>query len=249
MKTKYENAFDNYIKDYDMNEKQTRYKYYHSYRVEELMEKLAKELKLNEKEIEVAKVIGLLHDIGRFEQIKKYESCSDVDTGVDHADESCVYLFDEGHIKDFYDDSSYYEIIKDAIKNHNKFAIDDKVKGKNLFFSKMIRDMDKVDIYRVITQEYNYEYDINEVSKEVLDSFNKEITVDSHFKKTKTDVIYSFFAFIYDINFKESYVILKNGKYFEDLCTVIIPKENSVSIFNELKERIIKYIDKKIETN
>ena len=44
MKTKYENAFDDYVSSYDLNEKRIRYKYHHSYKVEELIndEKLRK---------------------------------------------------------------------------------------------------------------------------------------------------------------------------------------------------------------
>ena len=160
MKNKLENAFDNYLKNYDMNKKQIRYKYHHSYRVKDLMKKLSDNLQLSDKEKEVAEVIGLLHDIGRFEQIKKYGDCSDTKTGIDHADESCIYLFDNGHIRDFYDDEEYYKIIEYAIKNHNKFEIDSNLDEKSLFFTKMIRDMDKVDIYKVITDEYKYVFDV-----------------------------------------------------------------------------------------
>lgn len=245
MKTRLEKAFDNYISNYDMNVKQIRFKYHHSYRVKELMKKLALDLNLSKKEIELAEVIGLLHDIGRFEQIKKYGDCSDVKTGIDHADESCIYLFDEGHIKDFYDDEKYYEIIKDAIKNHNKYIIDKKLSGKSLLFTKMIRDTDKIDIYRVISEEYTYTYDTKEISKEVLDTFNKKKTIDTHLRKSKTDTIYTYFAFIYEINFKESYKILKNGKYLEKLIPIITPTEDSVEEFEKLKEKVLNYVNKK----
>ena len=245
MKTRLEKAFDNYVSNYDMNVRQINFKYYHSYRVKDLMKKLAIDLNLSKKEIEVAEVIGLLHDIGRFEQIRKYGECSDVRTGIDHADESCIYLFDEGHIKDFYDDEKYYEIIKDAIKNHNKYIIDKKLCGKNLLFTKMIRDTDKIDIYKVLSEEYTYTYDIKEINKEVLDTFNKKKTIDTHMKITKTDTVYTYFAFVYDINFKESFKILKNGKYLEDLISVIIPTEESVEEFEKLKEKVSNYINKK----
>ena len=174
MKSKFEQAFDNYIKNYDMNVKQIRYKYHHSYRVKELMLKLATILNLSDKEKEVAEVIGLLHDIGRFEQIRKSGDCSDVKSGIDHADESCIYLFDNNHIKDFYDDEKYYEIIKKAIKNHNKYKIEPNLKEIELLFVNMIRDMDKVDIFKVIADEYSFVYDKNEISKEVIDTFNSK---------------------------------------------------------------------------
>ena len=156
MKKKSELAFDKYISNYDKSVKQIRFKYFHSYRVEKLMKKLAIALGLSKEEVKIAELIGLLHDIGRFEQIKKYGDCSDVKTGIDHADESCIYLFDNNHIRDFIEDDKYDSIIEDAIKYHNKIKIDDSIVGKNLLFSKMIRDMDKVDIYRVLSEEYSF---------------------------------------------------------------------------------------------
>ena len=248
MSTKLEQAFDNYIKNYDLNNVKIKWKYYHSYKVKELMKELSYRLDLTEKETEVAEVIGLLHDIGRFEQIRLTNSFSDIKNGIDHADESCVYLFDQGHIKDFYDDEDYYEIIKDAIKNHNKLAIDDKVTGKNLLFSKMIRDMDKVDIYRVLSEKYSYEYDKDDATKEVLDSFNNEKSIDTKLLKTRTDRVYSFLAFIYDINFKESFNIFKENNCVDKVFPIIKAKENSKQELEQLINKIKKYIDKKIET-
>lgn len=246
MKGKLEKTFDKYVSNYDMNVNPVRYKYYHSYRVRDLMEILAKKLNLNKKEIEVAKVIGLLHDIGRFEQIRIHNSCSDVKTGMDHADESCIYLFDKGHIKDFYDDESYYDIIKDAIKNHNKYSIDKKVKGKNLLFSKMIRDMDKVDIYRVISEEFKTTYNYIDVSKDVIDMFNDMRPIHSELLKNKTDSVYCNIAMIYDINFKESFMILNNNKYLDAYFSVVIPEEKSVKEFENLKKKMNSYIEEQI---
>ena len=138
MKKKSELAFDKYVSDYDFNVPGIRYKYTHSYRVEKLMKRLATRLNLTEEEMKIAELIGLLHDIGRFEQIRKYGLSSDSKTHVDHADESCIYLFDSGHIRDYIDTNIYDEIIEDAIRNHNKYIIDANLKGDNLLFTKMI---------------------------------------------------------------------------------------------------------------
>lgn len=249
MTKKLEKAFDNYLKNYDMNVKPIRYKYHHSYRVKELMKKLALMLNLSKDEIEIAEVIGLLHDVGRFEQIKKYGVCSDIRSGIDHADESCIYLFDNNHIKDFYDKEENYEIIKDAIKNHNKYIIDNNLKDKSLFFTKMIRDMDKLDIYKVLTDEYEFEYNINEVSEKVIEEYSKKKSMDVHLRNTKSDSIYTYFAFIYDINYKESFILLKEGKYLENFCNSVKTTEDSKEVFEKLKNDALDYINSKIEAN
>ncbi len=245
MQDKCEKMFDKYLESYDKSVKEIRFKYYHSYEVEKLMEKLANMLDLDSKEIEIAKVVGLLHDVGRFEQIRKYGKCSDVLTNTDHAHESVIYLFQSGHIRDFIDDSSYDKVIEDAIENHNKYAVDKKVKGKNLFFSKMIRDMDKVDIYRVISEEYKYTFDKEEISSDVIKSFSDKKTVNNIDRKTETDGIIAQMALIFDINFKESFQILKETKYLDKYFEIITVKKDSKSYFDDLKEEIYNYLEEK----
>lgn len=57
----------------------------HSLRVMKNCEKLAIYLGLNNEEIELAKLIGLLHDIGRFEQAKQMKTFREDITNYDHA--------------------------------------------------------------------------------------------------------------------------------------------------------------------
>ena len=65
-------VFDEYTSNYNLKDKGIYLKYHHSYAVSNLMKDLAISLDLTDEEIEIAKVIGLLHDIGRFEQWKKF---------------------------------------------------------------------------------------------------------------------------------------------------------------------------------
>ncbi len=246
MKKKWEIAFDEYIKKYDMSINAIRLKYYHSIETEKLMETLARNLNLSDEEIEIAKFIGLLHDIGRFEQVKKYGKCSDVSTNTDHADESCIYLFEENHIRDFLDDSKYDNVIKNAIKWHNKLSIPDGLSDKELLFSKMIRDMDKVDIFRVFSEEYTFLYNKKDISKKVLDTYNMKMTIDSHDKKTKTDGILQTMAFLFDINFQESFKILKEKKYFEQYLKTIDISYGSVTDFKKKEKDALRYINERI---
>ena len=239
----FEKAFEEYISNYDMNVKQIRYKYHHSYKVEGLMEELAKRLNLNDEETYIAKLIGLLHDIGRFEQVRVYKKCSDVKTGVDHADESVKYLFDKGHIRDFIKDDKYDQIIKDAIKNHNKFEIDKKVKYKNLMFSKMIRDMDKVDIFRVLSEEYKYDFDKDTISDKIKEAINNKRTVNTHDIKSSADKVLSYCVFLYDINYKESFEILRETENFKKMFKMVTPINGSEDKLEEIKNYYYKLIE------
>ncbi len=55
-------------------------------------------------------------------------------------------LFEENLIKNFIEDDKYDYIIKTAVLNHNKGKIDEGLSEKEMLFSKIIRDADKLDI-------------------------------------------------------------------------------------------------------
>ena len=62
-----EEIFKTYVEMFDMNEPMIKLKYNHSLRVKDQCIKIAKSEKLDKKQIELAKLIGLLHDYGRFD--------------------------------------------------------------------------------------------------------------------------------------------------------------------------------------
>lgn len=116
------NYFDKYVFGYDMNDPDINYKYYHSYRVMHLSILIAKKLNLSEKDIKLAKIIGLLHDIGRFEQDKLYDSFKD--TKMDHGDYGVEVLKRNKALDCYNIDKEDYEVVYKAIINHNKFQIE-----------------------------------------------------------------------------------------------------------------------------
>ena len=67
-------AFKKYVSNYDMEIRGIKLKYEHSFRVMSLSEKYALKLNFSEEDVYLAKLIGLLHDIGRFEQMKVYNT-------------------------------------------------------------------------------------------------------------------------------------------------------------------------------
>lgn len=239
-------VFDEYTSNYNLKDKGIYLKYHHSYAVSNLMKDLAISLDLTDEEIEIAKVIGLLHDIGRFEQWKKFASFND--KNVDHADESCNYLFNDGHIREFLDDDKYDLVIENAIRYHNKLTVP-KMDEKSSLFTKMIRDMDKVDIYKQCAIHYEYTFNKEEVTKEVIDCFNKEMSISHSIKKSKSDGIITMLAFLFDINFEESFDILVDTDNFNLFLSVVDVVPGSYDAWKELKkvcfDKINRGLDKK----
>lgn len=229
-------AFDKYVSSYDMKDKNVIHKYKHTYKVVELMEELANRLELDEEKIKLAKLIGLLHDIGRFEQLKKFSSYDDYTT-FDHADSSCCYLFEEGHIRDFIETDKYDVVIENAVRNHNKKFIDvANMDQESLLFSKMIRDMDKVDIYRGIAVDYETSFDAKEVSKEVLELFSKGEIIDRRLVKSESDEVLVDMAFVFDFNFEESFDILVETDNFDLYLGAIKVSEDSEKLWRKVRE-------------
>lgn len=194
--------FINYVSNYDLNNIKIKLKYDHSIRVMNLMMKYAKELGFASYEVELASVIGLLHDIGRFEQLKEYDSFNDKET-IDHANLGVKLLFEDNLIKKFWSNKNDYELIKFAIKNHNKLNIEKCNNEKFLKYAKLIRDTDKIDILYVygVCDELKVRSENISISKPILNCIKDNKTVSYDLINNKNDELSVSFSYIFDINY------------------------------------------------
>ena len=69
--------FADYLRQYDSGNDKIRLKIVHTYGVVDAAAFIAKGLSLSHEDTALALHIALLHDIGRFEQLKKYDSFDD----------------------------------------------------------------------------------------------------------------------------------------------------------------------------
>ena len=237
-------AFKKYTENYDKKIKMVNLKFDHSYAVMDLMGELAFRLHLNDEQIKIARLIGLLHDIGRFEQTKNTDKEKIV---VDHAEYGADYLFTFNHIRDFIDDNKYDAIIEKAIRYHNKYEIPSNLTQEEKLFCKMIRDMDKVDIYKQVATKLENKFDAKEVTPEVLEEFKNEKT--THLKKLKTpsDNTIKYLAFIFDINYNESFDILVETDNFDLFLSMVEVSEDSENLWKKVKEICFDKINRGVE--
>ena len=234
----YLNEFNTYVRSFDSSNDEIKLKYDHSIRVMELSNKYAKLLGFNEEDVELATLIGLLHDIGRFEQQKKYHTFIDKDS-VDHADYSVELLFDKKIIRNFTTKEEWYPIIEFAVKNHNKLDIPETKDERILKHTRLIRDTDTPDI--LVATSGTTVGDGSEVSVEIMDFLKRHFLADKRYMKTKSDfiVVQYIYAFgrYYDVILEE----YKNNliKFHES----IKGNEN----LKEAYEEVIKYLDERID--
>lgn len=100
------NAFAEYVRNYDPSDEKIKLKIDHTYRVAGLCQRIAESLGLSEPDVDIAWLLGMLHDIGRFEQIRRFGTFNDAQS-VDHAEFGADLLFKEGLIRKFAE--GYYE--------------------------------------------------------------------------------------------------------------------------------------------
>lgn len=208
--------FSEYVSKYDMNDDKINYKYHHSIRVSDICGDIAVSLKFDDKQIYIAKLIGLLHDIGRFDQIRIYNSYDDTKE-FDHGSIATSILTDE-FLKDYVDNNNYNDIIRKSIEAHNKACIPESYADLELLFSKIVRDADKLDIfYYLALKSTNYKVDTVKISDKVKKSFfNKQVILHKDVK-TSLDKLIINLAYVFDINFKYSYNVLSREKYIDKI--------------------------------
>ena len=235
-------GFDKFTSKFDMNNRLTKLKYNHSYRVSYTAKNLAIELGLSPSGVELATTYGLLHDTGRFEQLEKYNTLSDIST-MDHADFGAFLLFEKGLIKEFCSNEENYDVIKTCVKYHNKYSIDEmNFDIRELFHLKLIRDADKIDIFNIWANldEIDFKSD-GEVSESVKEEFYNHQMIHNENKKTNADALIGTLSYIFDINFCESLDYIIKEDFISEMFDRVDEenKENLREIF-EYAEKYVK---------
>ena len=220
--------FGKYTSNYNPNDIKIKLKIEHTYRVADLCEEIARGLELSEVDVKLAWLIGMLHDIGRFEQIKCYNTFIDADS-VDHASLGVELLFKDGLLYQFIDrDSVSFEdikVIEYAIRDHSKYRISDGLSEKEAMFAKILRDADKIDIFKVCVDTplediYNVSTDSLKnasVSKAVKQCFNERHAVLRNLKKTAIDHLVGHVCLFFELEYPISKNVALEQGYFQKI--------------------------------
>lgn len=247
--TKAKEVFAAYLKQYDANDDKIRLKIVHTYGVVSCASQITEKMGLPKEEKELAKLIALLHDIGRFEQIRRFDSFES-DT-MDHAAYGVQVLFDEGMIEQFVEERDYDEIIRTAIAKHSDFELEGVEDERTLLHAKLIRDADKLDNCRVKLEDSmetllnatEEEVGKEEISTKVYDTCMSGKSILSADRKTKMDYWVSYVAYFNDMNFKETLAIVEENNYLSRIIHRI-PYSNSDTKkkMGEIEKKIGNYI-------
>lgn len=231
---KYKSLFHDYASRYDKSDGRVELKIIHTEAVVSIMDKICEQRHLPEHTRALSFLCAQFHDIGRFEQLKQFNTFLD-HISVNHAALSCSIL-EENKILDELPENDKRKILV-AIENHNKLEIDSSVFSaikdardpqtledarECLELCRLIRDADKCDIFRVFAME-----DMNDVigvpeeslvsetiSPAVLCAIREHRSVDKTIRKTHLDYWISFLGYFFDMNYPESIEIARSQGYY-----------------------------------
>lgn len=235
-----QNEFLRYTEEYRSLGTSCRLKIYHTFRVMKLCETIAKSLNLKKKDIEIAKLCGLLHDIGRFEQWRNYSSFDDSST-VDHANLGVEVLEKDDYWMKYFTDESIKETVFNSIRYHNKYCVPSDLSERDQMFCNIVRDADKIDILYLYTRkEIHVDTENQAFSPKVYQSLMKENQINREDKRNKADWLAISLGFLFGINYDESLRILKKNDYYNK--EIDIYQEETSNL--ELKEQLENFRQK-----
>lgn len=221
----------------------------HTYKVCENIIEITKDLGCAQREIMLAETIALFHDIGRFPQYAKYKTFKD-HLSVNHAYLGVQTLIKEGVLRELSEDEK--RIIIKAVRFHNTFSIPKKEQKEIVFFIKLIRDADKLDIWRVFIEYYETPKkerasaaglglaDTSDYSRDILSYIYKGHVVPQSKLKCMNDFKIMHLSWVYDMNFKTSYKLLSERKYIDRIISYLPQDEDLKKVSSLLNEYINK---------
>lgn len=213
-------VFAQYANRYDATNPKIALKIVHTYKVSELCREIAISENMSEADVELAWLIGMLHDIGRFEQLRRYNTFADA-VSIDHALLGVTLLFEDGLIREYVEDDTEDAVIDAAIRYHSIYRLPDTLDERTLKFCNVIRDADKLDILRVqldtpleeIYDVTTYDLKNSEVTAEVIESFHTKQATLRSLKKTPVDHVVGHISLAFELVFKRSRQLVQEQGY------------------------------------
>jgi hypothetical protein len=208
---------------------------------------IGQSLGMSDEQLAFIEVIAWLHDIGRFEQFDIYGTFADAES-ENHSEIALRVIENKGILRSFNQQNK--EVIFRSILNHNIPQVPVEEPGIIQFYSRILRDADKLDIWR-ISIEMNIFHkikteslpDIYEVPYFLLECFKLDKTIHLDQVQSFYDSILFRLSWIYDLNFTHSIEQVLERKIAEKLVAKI-PQSASLEA---ISKRITRYMHQQIK--
>ncbi|NLL78588.1 MAG: HD domain-containing protein [Clostridiales bacterium] len=247
-----ESVFYEYTSHYNAADEKVRLKIEHTLRVSRLCGQIAQDIGLEGEEADLAWLLGLLHDVGRFEQLRNYGTFNDMES-VNHAAYGADILFQEGKIRDYVSEETEDTLLEKAIRFHNAYRLPEGLTEREKTFCRIIRDADKIDILRA-----NIEFPLEEiynvttkelrqavVSQEVLDNFMQERTSLRNGKRTVADSVVNQIAFAFELEYPVSLRLMVQQGYLDKMLQFESDNPVTQKQFETIRECMERFLKRK----
>lgn len=244
-------VFADYVENYNSRDEKVRLKIEHTYRVSKLCECIADSLKLNEEDIDLAWLLGILHDVGRFEQLKNYGTFVDA-RSIDHAMYGAEILFDEGRIRNYIEDNEQDELLRTAVACHSAYRLPEGLDERTKMFCQILRDGDKIDILKVnvdfpLEEIYNVtteELRSCQVSEQVMEAFKEGHAVLRSLKKTPADNVVGHISLVYELVYSKSRELAREQGYINKLINFKSDNPYTQEQFDQIRKIMNTYLER-----
>lgn len=232
----------------------------HTGRVQKNILALAKSEKISKEECMLAEAIALFHDLGRFEQFMKYKTFKDSES-ENHAFLGVKILNREKVLSRL--SAREESLVLKAVEYHNMMEIpkDIEKQSKLYFFCRLIRDADKIDILRLASEEYSdedknlnpalelYLPDAKGYSEPIVSEILNNRMAKIADMKNRNDVKLLRLSWVFDINFPETFSLLKEYGYLEKIMSSLPDIKETSLLRGHLEDYLNSKVSEAIENS
>lgn len=247
--------FREYLSTYDEKDEKIKLKKVHTFCVVKAADYICTQEKLSREDHELALLIALLHDIGRFEQLRVFHSYDD--RIMDHAKFGVKVLFEDGMIREFIDSDEYDSVIYQAIALHSSYELPVIEDERTLLQCRLIRDADKLDNFRVkATESLEAHFDVPKevveretVSAGILQAVKDHRCILRDERSTHLDMWVSYLAFIFDLNFSSGFRYIKEHDYINYNIDRMDYKDKATkAAMEEIRKVCLQFVEKNCQS-
>lgn len=233
--------FDGYVHAfYDTDSeglKNIKLKVEHTKKVCEIMDLLTAGENLPEDDRRIAAAVALLHDVGRFPQYRRWRTFRDSDS--DNHARMAIDVIREHKLLDGLVENERL-LIQEAVRFHNLLELPDWVSTQDRMFMSLIRDADKLDIWRVFVELYAKPSDEQASAAclglpdlpEYTDACVKDLLEKRVVRLENCRVLNDFkliqISWALDLNFTTSYRLLLKRNYLQRVSETLLTRRQDV---------------------
>lgn len=252
--TKEEKLFTEYVRNYNPDDSQIRLKIVHTWKVVQAADEIANSLNLSPEQKRLVHLAALFHDIGRFEQVRRYHTFHDAKS-VDHAALGAQILEQENFLDDL--SGTQRQQVIEAVRVHSRFQIPDEDEGFQQTLDQIVRDADKIDIFRVSAIEDPKDtsgatletIDQDRISPLVYEAICQNRSVLRKDRQSHLDFWISFLGFVCDLNFPASSRMVLEQQYWNTpLQTMLDTHQITDPVTRNQIEELLSATRKQLET-